>query len=69
LLPTAVSRPTECLSIESLRRYKGSETADVTAEAYALRKAYSDVQDVMLAIKAFERFFENAQQVKAAGLA
>jgi hypothetical protein len=33
----------ECRSIESLRRHKGNETADVTAEAYALRKAYSEV--------------------------
>jgi hypothetical protein len=35
----------ECQSIESLRRHKGNETADVTAEAYALRKAYSEVPD------------------------
>jgi hypothetical protein len=35
----------ECQSIESLRKHKGSETADVTAEAYALRKAYSEVPD------------------------
>jgi hypothetical protein len=33
----------ECQSIESLRKHKGSETADVTAAAYALRKAYSEV--------------------------
>jgi hypothetical protein len=33
----------ECQSIESLRKHKGSETADVTAQAYALRKAYSEV--------------------------
>ncbi len=35
----------ECQSIESLRKHKGSETADVTAAAYALRKAYSEVPD------------------------
>jgi len=33
----------ECQSIESLRKHQGSETADLTAEAYALRKAYSEV--------------------------
>jgi hypothetical protein len=33
----------ECQSIESLRRHKGSETADVTAEAYAMHKAYAEV--------------------------
>jgi hypothetical protein len=33
----------ECQSIEALRRHKGSETAKVTAEAYALRKAYAEV--------------------------
>jgi len=33
----------ECQSIESLRKHSGSETADLTAEAYALRKAYSEV--------------------------
>ena len=32
----------ECQSIESLRKHSGSETADLTAEAYALRKAYSE---------------------------
>jgi hypothetical protein len=36
---------TECQSIESLRKHKGSETADVTAAAYALRKAYREVPD------------------------
>lgn len=35
----------ECRSIEGLCKRKGSETADVTAEAYALRKAYSEVLD------------------------
>lgn len=38
----------ECRSIESLRRHKGSETADITAEAYALRKAYSEVPEGFL---------------------
>ncbi|MCS3895808.1 hypothetical protein M2171_004941 [Bradyrhizobium japonicum USDA 38] len=38
----------ECKSIESLRRHKGNETADVTAEAYALRKAYSEVPEGFL---------------------
>jgi hypothetical protein len=33
----------ECRSIESLRKHKGSETADVTAQAYALKRAYSEV--------------------------
>ena len=33
----------ECRSIESLRKHKGSETADVTAQAYALRRAYSEL--------------------------
>jgi hypothetical protein len=35
----------ECQSIESLRKQNGSEAADVTAESYALRKAYSEVPD------------------------
>jgi hypothetical protein len=29
-------------SIESLRKHKGTETADVTAEAMALRHAYAE---------------------------
>jgi hypothetical protein len=33
----------ECKSIERLRRNKGSETADVNAQGYALRKAYSEL--------------------------
>jgi hypothetical protein len=35
----------ECRSVESLRKHKGSETADVHAEAYALRHAYADLPD------------------------
>lgn len=35
----------ECQSIKSLRKHKGIETAEVTAEAYALRKAYAEVPD------------------------
>jgi hypothetical protein len=40
---TAALSLTECQSIDSLRKHKGSETADCTAEAYALRQAYSEV--------------------------
>jgi hypothetical protein len=32
-------------SIESLRKHKGTDTADVTAEAMALRHAYAEVPD------------------------
>ncbi|SDK13857.1 MULTISPECIES: hypothetical protein [Bradyrhizobium] len=35
----------ECRSIESLRKHKGDDTAEVTAEACALRRAYSEVPD------------------------
>ncbi|MEO6781839.1 MAG: hypothetical protein ABI407_11460 [Bradyrhizobium sp.] len=34
---------TECQSIEDLRRHSGGEIADVTAEAYALSRAYREV--------------------------
>lgn len=33
----------ECRSLDDLRRHEGCETADVTAEAFALRKCYSEV--------------------------
>lgn len=33
----------ECKSVESLRKHKGTETADVTAQAYALRHAYREL--------------------------
>jgi len=35
----------ECRSIDSLRKHKGGETAEVHAQAYALRHAYSEVPD------------------------
>lgn len=33
----------ECKSVESLRKHKGTETADLHAQAYALRHAYAEV--------------------------
>lgn len=38
----------ECKSVESLRKHKGSETADVYAEAYALRHAYAEAPNGFL---------------------
>jgi hypothetical protein len=35
----------ECESVESLRRHKGSETADLHAQAYALRRAHRELPD------------------------
>ncbi len=35
----------ECTSVESLRKYKGTETADVHAKAYALRHAYRELPE------------------------
>jgi hypothetical protein len=32
-------------SVESLRKYKGTETADLHAQAYALRHAYAELSD------------------------
>lgn len=37
--------PAECWSIESLRKHKGTETAEVHAEAHALRHAYAELPD------------------------
>lgn len=33
----------ECQSVESLRKHKGTETADLHAQAYALRHAYREI--------------------------
>jgi hypothetical protein len=33
----------ECASVESLRKHKGTDTAGITAAAYALRHAYREV--------------------------
>jgi hypothetical protein len=33
----------ECKSVESLRKHKGTETADIHAQAYALRHAYREL--------------------------
>jgi len=33
----------EIESVDSLRRHKGTETADVSAAAYAMRHAYSEI--------------------------
>jgi hypothetical protein len=38
----------ECQSVESLRKHKGTETADLHAQAYALRHAYREVPDGFL---------------------
>jgi hypothetical protein len=38
----------ECKSVDSLRKYKGTETADIHAQAYALRHAYSEVPEGFL---------------------
>jgi hypothetical protein len=33
----------ECKSVESLRKHKGTDTADLHAQAHALRHAYREV--------------------------